>query len=416
MANTEFASYYSISLIMEETRQVQLEADDILKLFFVEDIMSPSISGKLIFRDKYGIMEYGPFTGEEKIVIDYGVVEDRQLIFEIWKIKAVRQSSVADPAAENVMEIDFVDVTFLPLTLRKYSRSFGSGATYDSIINHILKQMLEIPNKFLKIDSTTNTIDNYIMPYWTPLQTIKFLSARAVDANGSGFLFYASTEESWRLNFRNINTLFSYDNTPDPTAYIFESKDVSKKNKILEWWINGLDKFATRKLRGGQYLGYDFTTKNLLNQEYTYDDGVDDSMLVGRKSLFPDISDSDTEIMLFGDNSLEMLKNRANYEWVTRYSMQQIVNFIVAGDENRYAGQLIEVKWPGYEKRQNLYNKMLKGYFLVKSVTHMFTGDVAMPYRQRLVCMKNAYYDTDTSVLKHATKINLADIVRLGNV
>lgn len=413
--NTEFTSYYSVSILIEGVRQVQMESDDILTLYFVEDIMLSSISGKLVFRDKYGILEYGPFTGEEQVIIDYGTEEDRQLIFEIYKIGAVRQASVSDPAAEKVVEIYFVDVTFLPLTLRKYSRSFGSAASYSGIVTHILKNMLEIPAKYLKIDNTNNTIDNYIIPYWTPLQAIKFLSARATDTNGSGFLFYTSTEESWRINFRNINTLFSSDNPPDKTPYIFEDKDASKANKILEWWINSLDKFSTKFLRGGQYLGYDWSTKTLINKEYKYDDGVDDSIILGRKSLYPDISDSETAITALGDNSEAMLKNRANYEWVTRYSMQQVVNLIVSGDENRYAGQQIEIQWPGYEKRKDIYNKMLKGNFLIKSVTHMFTGDVTMPYRQRLVCLKNGYYDVDTRLLHPATNANVTEL-RLGNV
>jgi len=35
--------------------------------------------------------------------------------------------------------------------------------------------------------------------------------------------------------------------------------------KILGYQINGTDMFNNRQLRGGQYLGYNFNTKKLIN-------------------------------------------------------------------------------------------------------------------------------------------------------
>lgn len=398
---------YSVILLLEGGRNIMIDANDIEIIYFVEDITVPCMTGKMIINDRYGLIEYGPFTGNEKINLKYGKNFDREQLFDIFKIGKIGQAAMHNPTADTQLELYFVDTLFMPLTIKKYSRSFGTDTKYSEIISHILRNIIGLNSKFLQINETTNTIDNYIIPYWTILQTINFLADRAEDSRGAGCLFYNNTDNGFKVNFKSYNWLNSTDNYKEEKIYIFESKNVSDENKILEYWINGLDKFSNRFLRGGKFLGYDFETKTLVEKDFEYSDGIDSSMLLGKTSLYPDISQVAT-VNLYGDTTEKMLENRAYSEWIKRYQKQLIVNFIVEGREDRYAGQQIEVEWPSVDKKQ-YYNKAFKGKYLIKTVTHMFGRDRSLPYKQRLVCIKNAYNNIDSKDLLKTTNYNIYD-------
>ena len=46
-------------------KKIQIDAEDIIDWYFIEDIFKFTMSGKLIFYDKYNFLELGPFTGNE---------------------------------------------------------------------------------------------------------------------------------------------------------------------------------------------------------------------------------------------------------------------------------------------------------------------------------------------------------------
>lgn len=396
---------YSVILLLEDGQNMMIDANDVEILYFIEDITVSCMTGKIIINDRYGLIEYGPFTGNEKISIKYGKNFDREQIFDIFKISKMGQSGMHNTSADMQIEIYFVDILFMPLTINKYSRSFGADAKYSDILKHLLQNMIGLSDNFLQINESTNIINNYIMPYWTILQTINFLSERAEDKAGAGCLFFNNTDNGFKVNFKSYNWLNSTDNYKEENEYIFESVNVEDENKILEYWINGLDKYSNKFLRGGKFLGYDFETKSLVEKDFDYSDGIDSSILLGKTSLYPDISQI-AAVNLYGDTTEKELENRAYSAWIKRYQKQFIVNFIVEGREDRFAGQQIEVKWPSVDKKE-FYNKALKGNYLIKTVTHMFGRDRTFPYKQRLVCIKNAYNDIDSKDLLKTTNYNI---------
>ena len=52
---------FSVTLVFED-KMIQLDTEDVIDLYFIEDIFKTSITGKLIFYDKYNFLELGPFT------------------------------------------------------------------------------------------------------------------------------------------------------------------------------------------------------------------------------------------------------------------------------------------------------------------------------------------------------------------
>jgi hypothetical protein len=56
-------------LLITEKSTIALNNADINQLYFIEDIFKFCLIGTMTFNDRYNLMEYGPFTGNEKIAI-----------------------------------------------------------------------------------------------------------------------------------------------------------------------------------------------------------------------------------------------------------------------------------------------------------------------------------------------------------
>lgn len=398
---TDNESVFSVVLLLE-SGAVTIPTKDILQLYFIEDIFSFCMTGKFVFNDVYGLVENGPFTGNEQIVLVYGKKEYRELAFDIWKIKDISQSAAGQTESQSLIELYLVDSTFELYTLKRFSRGFDT-ATITSIIEHIFNNMLGLDDDQLNIEQTSTEISNFCIPYWTPMETISWLMKRASgnDSEKSSYLCYNNTYNSFTANVVTLNYLLSDFNDTEEDLYHFNKKEY--KNKIFEWWVSSLDKNATRVIRGGKWRGFDSSTKQPVTVEYDYSDGIDDANLLGRKSLFVDISDTTTNNTILGESNSSYLQNIVFDKWLRRYCMQQIVNVIVMGDEDRYAGKQIEIIWPSSEIDQR-FNKMMKGFYLIKSITHMLTANGNnMTYNQRLVLIKNAYHEVDMRSLLKAT-------------
>jgi len=394
---------------------VLLDTKDISECYFIEDIFSYTLTGKITFTDMYGITEYGPLTGNEIIRIAYGVQEDKEIIFSIWKMGKVTQGTIMNPTSQQELEILFVDALFEPFTMQRFSRSWVDTNVTD-ITKHIMRKMVGISNDDLHIEESDTKID-FIMPYWTPMQSIGHLlkRARSKEYGKSGYVCYANTKpldptSSQSYNIKTFNNLFDKENTYlDKDVYTFQDSGLTTSNKIFEWWINGLDRFGVKYLRGGHWRGFDFMRKQFLDEEYQYETGVKETMMLGQKSLFTDISTTTTVNSILGQNNEEIMQNLLYDGWSRRYNMQHVLNIIVRGHEARYAGSHIEIVWPSADEQTGSINKQWKGKYLVKSVTHYLVGgnDANMSYRQRLVLLKNAVEESDMSDLVPSTLRNL---------
>jgi hypothetical protein len=241
------------------------------------------------------------------------------------------------------------------------------------------------------------------------MQSISWLASRGRggESGVGGYVCHTSTRNGKpNAVFKTMNSLLGERNYIEEEKYTFEGFR-NDRNKILEWSISGLDKTATKILRGGKWHGFDSATKAPVMLEYDYSDGVSDTMMMGRKSLFTDISDTTTGNILTGEDDEEIVKNIAYDAWSRRYNIQQVVSIIVRGHEDRYCGQQIEIIWPSTEKEQR-DNKLLKGKYLVKSITNMLAGTGNnITYQQRLMLIKNAYSDADMKSLVKASKKNV---------
>lgn len=412
--NIQVSGVFSALLITEQNTLI-IDATDIVELYFVEDIFKQSMVGKIKFIDRAGIQEFAAFSGAEKISIIYSIGrKTKNILFDIWKVGKISEMSAAKREQQSFIEITFVDPFYAAYTLKRYSRSF-SNQKISSIVRYILGTMMfmDDSNAEIDIEPTINSM-SFVMPYWTPRQALIYLLPRARSASQGegGYLTYNNTDNTRtgiKANLRSMNSLFAdARKTLDPNTYVMDSKDSSNRNTILSWWMTGIDRNSNSKVKGMTFKGYDFTKKKLLSETMEYSTGIEKSILIGRNSLYGPVDDANGFIGVNAISNEDMLENFAYNNWVKRYSRQLVLNAIVEGTDDRFAGQMIEIEWPS-RLQQEVFNQSLRGKYLIKSITHSFGARNKLPYVQRLVLLKNAYHNMQSEWLVPASNINVTN-------
>jgi hypothetical protein len=195
----------------------------------------------------------------------------------------------------------------------------------------------------------------------------------------------------------------------DDGKYLFVDSNAYLFNKILDWNISSLDSTSLKSLAGSTNFGYDTKNKKFLINKNTYKDLVAEHTILGRKTLFPDYSDSRSNFNLMMEDTLKKLITINKNKWNKLYDKQQTLEIVVRGHENRYCGGMIEIEWPSKEETKNIYNKSLSGFYLIKSITHHFSGASTPSYLQKMTLIKNGYEESDSRILHSSTKKNIAN-------
>lgn len=260
-------------LITFKGETIALQNSMINELYFIEDIFSPCIVGKLKITDKFGLKDNHLLTGSEIISIIYGIESDVKRHFFIYKISNIKSENPGTHQNIDEIEIFFVDATFLIFTQKQISYSW-SNMGGDEIIKDILTNICKLPDTRMgKWENSGSQYDVYYSPYWNVLQNINYLLPRMSsgdsDNKRSGFLFYSSTEDlnsAPKFNLVTLQTLLSQtendilkvNDADDGKYFLFKSAevDVDKLNKILNWNISGIDKTAFNILQGGKAVRF----------------------------------------------------------------------------------------------------------------------------------------------------------------
>jgi hypothetical protein len=443
---------YSIAIGLGTTI-IGLEPGDVQQFYFIEDIFSFCMVGKMVFEDRFGFVEKGPFTGHERLLLAYGETKSRRLLFDIIKIEKMTMSSPTDSTKGTQIVIYFVDTTYKNFSKKKFSKSW-KNKNNKNILEDILSMCEgegDSEKILLKRYDDTEDKYNFIIPYWTPIESMLWLNKRtkpkASQDKGEeigGYLYYNNTywdsgisknkDNNFTAAWKSINNLFGLPITNTnqwidwKNPFVFsggpnENDDSpTYVNKILDWKYGGIDFSNIKKIQGGHMLGYNFDGKELIDRTYKYtkkndEDNVNIGMIdtitgLGSKSLFPNISELNSEITLSGTDSADEIDNIYYHDWLRNYSKQQSLSVVVRGWEERFAGMMVrDLYWESFDSDNKGGNKNMIGPYLIKSVTHNF--GTKQGYTQRLVLLKNAYYKSDASLIdfKH-TNTSTAGILK----
>jgi hypothetical protein len=440
---------------------IVLDPNDIQQFYFTEDIFSLCMGGKMIFEDKFGIVEFGPFNGSERLMLAYGEKDHRRLLFDIVKIERIEMTSSNDSLKNTQIAIYFTDTTYKYFTKRKYSLSWV-GKNSKTILEDILHRLCEGDKTnekiILKRYDDTETLLSFIMPYWAPIHSILWLNKRTkpkhkeeIGNELGGYLYYNNTywdgdtkqnpDNNFTAAWKSINSLFSYPISKkdsewiDYKTFVFsggprDTNSTAPKNqenaelnadspmyvnKILEWRYGGIDYSVGKRIAGAHMMSYNFDGKKFIDRTYKYSKKndkenvnwgmADISTMLGADTLFPDISVRDADIILNGNPNEDQLDYTFFLNWLRTYSVQQVLDVYVRGWEGRFAGMMIkELIWDSMDKNTQ-FNDNMVGPYLIKSVTHNF--GTKQGYTQKLILLKNAYYKSKNDSLVDATVKNI---------
>ena len=396
---------FSVSIFNDKDR-ILLNNSDIKTCYFIEDIYSFVKTGKIVFIDSIGIVEFLPLVGGEKITIEYSSEgESKEYEFVIYKISKIEEDI---STKRKYIELLFVESIHYALHTYNHSLSFKENSKYSDIIKHISSNHLGI-NDFVKWENSKETLLNFYTGLKTPASNLKWLMNRCSgkDSNEPGYLFYSNTFKTERsFNFVTLETLLK--NTKliglYTDQYTFQNTNEYYINNIISYKINMVDNASLNSLSNNIYLGYDIHRKKIIRREYNYNDSLKHFTVLGKFSLFDKnkIKLSTLRQTLTGDchgeNTETILDNLYFSNWIKQYCLQQTIDIIVKGHNKRYAGGMIEIIWPSGNK-DSTNNKNMMGKYLIKSITHMFTTQEAEQYLQKIILIKNGYQDTDSNYL-----------------
>jgi len=391
-----------LSIFLNNTRDsvnYTIDATSVESLYFIEDIFSFCMIGKIKFIDYGDIMRTGNFWGyqTETLTLVYGDPEDEDVTKTFYIYKINKQIPLnGELSKNNIYEITFVSQLYYRWHYKQYSLSFNNKKISD-ILKHIMKYM--VGGTFVNFEASNETIPLFYTGLKSPAENFRYLMERAtgVDTKKPGYLCFEN------LDGYNLITLpkLMNDTVPlmkpkdgDNVKYWFFTNNTWVKNKVMSFEREGVDNGSMQRLAGGYRMGYDIMRKKNILQKYTYKDcrkKFKDNFL-GKAEfplLDPDFSTGTDKYIKTGESNEIFIDNIYYNSWLKQYSNQQLFSLYVKGHQDRKAGGVIRIEFPADVEHK--YNNNFNGKFFVKSVVHYFYKDKNPYYNQKLILIKNAY-------------------------
>ena len=411
---------FSVEILTDKKDSHLLVGTAVDYVYVIEDLFSLSVTGKISFWDRVGLMETGSINGNEIFRITFGNTNGsgdyRTIDMKVHKISKV--TPVADLRSSQGVKIELVlvDMNYQKLHSNGWCKGWND-TQISKIIKDISKNHLGV-DKFEKMEETKEVIGHFDTHIRTPAESISWLMNRSsgIKTNQPGYLFYRYNDPSTKefgYSFVTLEQLLSqkkYMNTTidGNSVYGFEQINPSYINKIQDYKLYHVDLTSLRSLSGGSMLGFDIKRKKLIKRDFDYQSAIDRFTVLGKKTLFPkSMFIERPRKNVDGGCDEKSLDNIWYGNWIKEYCNQQLLEITVQGHEMRYCGGMIRVIWPSYNQEVEVQNKQMDGKYLVKSITHYFSNNVIGGYKQKLVCIKNGYGDSSNKELVRSKKFNI---------
>ena len=399
---TNIQSVVDVALIDKDGKESTIDVSSINSLYFIEDVFSFCMTGKLSFVDGGGLMETSNIWGwdKERIVITYGIPDSSniQKEYSIYKLEKMLpyQGSIAQ--RENIVNLLLVSPSFYKWHFNQWSVSFKDKKITD-ILKHLMQHM--IGESFEVVETSNESIPYFYTGLKSPAENFKYLMERSTGIE-TGKAGYVCFENSKGWNLHSLAKIMG-DSYPvmepkdgDNDVYRFSTENPWFLNKILSFEREGIDNSARQQIAGGYRIGYDILRKKNFKQEFNYQKSRQNHISGKEYPLFdPDITTGQEKFLKTGEDNEAFVDNIYENNWIKQYSNQQLVSFYVIGHELRHAGGMIDVRWPSTTAEK--MNKNFNGKYFVKSITHYFFRDSNPLYNQKLVTVKNEYDDACTN-------------------
>src|SRR6056297_10575 len=386
---------FNVKMYDKNGVEYSIDTSSIESLYFIEDIFSFCMTGKLKFTDHGTVLEKGNFWGygDESVSIVYNNTIKE---FKIYKINS-QLPTQTDLEKKNVFEIIIVSPLYYKWHFKQYSRSWKDTKTSD-IMSHIMKHMIGDEFYSKTFEPSNERIEHFYTGLRSPAENFSYLMERStgVITNLPGYICFENLDGYNLTTLPNLMKNSAEIMEPkerDSIKYWFHNENPYLKNKILSLERYGAENGSMLRLSGGHRIGYDIKRKKNFDNYYTYRQArvkFVDSLLGNDQYPILDPSITGQErYFKTGESREDFVDNIYYNNWIKQYSNQQLFNIYVSGDDKRKAGGVIQIEWPS--NINNNINNNFTGKYFVKSVVHYFYKEQPPYYNQKLILMKNSY-------------------------
>lgn len=355
-----------------------------------ENIMNDYTILEIELNEHLNLIEILPIKGGEKLRINFRTEENFEIYdyeFTVYKISDVE----AGQQKNKTYTIHAISSVFFNDKKYKLSRRFDDkpDAIVESIVSNQLDETLEkkTPTKFKQ---------SIVVPNWSPLQTINYMSrvSLANDDSSSLFFFYQAKDKFY---YQSLSDLFRQD-VPDKKIFQWKndsedayektytkikSLNVLKENDVFKNYFNGVF--------GSKLFTYDLINKSYSMNEETYDNLIDVTESLNNQPFHQDLEKSSNSLFTFETN---VYNHKHIEEWYQLFLHElgkirnsQVLRIVVPGNSNLKIGDIIKVVMPSTKAAETEEDPFLSGKYLVMKVRHQVAKEM---YNTILEIMKES--------------------------
>lgn len=280
-------------------------------LTIFEDIFNSTISGDLTINDANDYLSNLPILGFEFLKIELSKPGSNIKLtktFRIYKVDNVMVDYGSQKSQSYTLR--FCSEEFLISTGMKISKSYR-GKRIDEIVKNITEKYL-LSNK-LKSQNIEKTLGKHdiIIPYWTPLRSIEWLTTRT----NIPYVFF-ETDEGY--NFKSIDSLISSNSKRD---YFFSPQNVKLTRQANQSETKELDEREKNVIKW-EFMSYLDVMKAAVNGMFSSSLKTFDPIrlktveyVLDYNEIFKDAKHLDKNAGSFTNNFIDRTKNRINEKY-----------------------------------------------------------------------------------------------------
>ena len=367
----------------------------VLNIQFYEDIFAPFITGSIVVKESFDLINLFPFVGEEFLDLEVTTptLKNSSIKGKYYIYKLTDREHLGDKNV--VYQIHFISVEAIADMNKKVSKTF-SGKISDLVEQFVKDKNIGLESaKKIIIDPTNNNV-KYISNYWSPIKNLNYLCGNAVNKNKTpNYVFFENRDGFYFISLENLyqNTVtseFVYDKyTRDKLPDGRDIRNVNEDYKrILEINIPVAHDYMDR-LRNGmlasRQFSYDITKKTYNVKNYNMLTRFKDQKHLNTYPINSDkvVFRSNSTIINFPKNYGnftgygDVTNAQSNQERISTLKMAESnkINITVPGRTDYTVGQKIAIVLyrvePASKKDRDLTDKMFSGYYLIAAINHV---------------------------------------------
>lgn len=394
--SVKFAGDVSIDKVKIVTRNGlgQDVSAQVIAIQIFEDIFSPFMTGSLILRESFDLINLFPFAGEELLELEISTpsLENGNIKANFYIYKLTDRELLGDKSV--VYQLHFISQEAIVDMNKKVSRVFGDKP--EVIVDYLVKDDINglQSKKKLIIESSSKTL-KFISNFWSPSKAIQFVTHGASNkTNSPSYVFFENRDG---FNFVSLDTLYSnqvyqeftYDKyTRDNIKGGGDAKNVAEDYKRIDKISIPLGFDYIDRIKNGLFaskiISYDLTKKQYnmkpfnMFDEYAAGKHLNDYNIASSKSIFRTNSTfinyprANSVFSGFGDAS--NYRNEQKRLSLIKAAEANKIQIVVPGRCDYTVGQKVNVKLykvePISNKGEDNLDKMFSGNYIIAAINH----------------------------------------------